>query len=76
MKCIKARVINGRLVVDEPSEFPEGTEIDLTVVDSGDDLSDKERLALHKALRASWKEAQAGALNPARNVLDKLKPSQ
>ena len=43
MKSIKARVVNGRLVVNESTKFPEGTELDLTVADDGDDLSDEER---------------------------------
>ena len=72
MKSIRARVINGRLVVDEPSKFPDGTELELTVADEGDDLSDEERAALHEALQASWKSAQAGELKPARDLLDKL----
>ncbi|MCZ6794350.1 MAG: hypothetical protein O7J95_12125 [Planctomycetota bacterium] len=72
MKSIKARVVNGRLVVDEPTKFPEGTELDLTVADNGDELSDEERAALHEALHASWKSAQAGELKPARDLLDKL----
>lgn len=72
MKSIKARVINGRLIVDEPTKFPEGTELDLALADEGDELSDEERVALHEALRAAWKSAQAGELNPARDLLDKL----
>jgi hypothetical protein len=76
MKAIKARVINGRLIVDEPSEFPEGTELDLTVAADTDELSDEERAALHKALRASWRSAQAGELKPARDLLDKLGSSE
>ena len=76
MKSIKARVINGRLVVDEPSKFPEGTELDLTVADDGDDLSEEERARLHDALRAAWKEAQGGQLRPARDLIDKLASSE
>ena len=72
MKSIKARVINGRLVVDEPTKLPEGTELNLAVADEGDDLSDEERAALHQALQASWESAQAGELKPARDLLDEL----
>ena len=76
MKSIKARVVNGRLVVDAPSKFPEGTELDLTVAEEGDDLSEEERAALHEALSASWKSAQAGELKPARELLDRLSPTE
>lgn len=35
---VRARVSNGRLVVDEPTTLPEGTKIDLVALD--DDLDD------------------------------------
>jgi len=72
MKTIRARVINGRLVVDEPTAFPEGTELDLCFADEGDELSDEERARLHEALRAAWKDVQAGELRPAGDLLDRL----
>jgi hypothetical protein len=33
---LKACVHNGRLLVDEPTQLPEGTEIDLLPLDPGD----------------------------------------
>jgi hypothetical protein len=36
-------VENGRLHLDEPTELPEGTELELVVDDDGDDLTDQER---------------------------------
>ena len=33
---LKARVKAGRLVVDEPTDLPEGTEIELLPLDPGD----------------------------------------
>lgn len=35
MQGIKARVVNGRLVADQPSALPEGTQLDLTITESG-----------------------------------------
>ena len=32
MTSMRARVIGGRLVVDEPTDLPEGTEVELTLV--------------------------------------------
>jgi len=37
---LKARVKAGRLVVDEPTDLPEGTEVDLLPLDPGDWLGD------------------------------------
>lgn len=41
--------------------------------DEGDDLTDEERRALHEALSASWKSAEAGRLRPASAILDDLR---
>ena len=70
---LKARVRNGRLVVDEPTTLPDGTEIELTVAEAGDELDAEERMALHDALADAWKSAQAGELRPAEELLRKLR---
>ncbi len=73
MNGLKARVCNGRLVVNEPTTLPEGTEIELTVSDAGDELDAEERTALHAALADAWKSAQSGELRPAEELLKKLR---
>jgi hypothetical protein len=72
MGTLRARVRNGRLIMDEPTELPEGTVLELTAVDPGDDLDEEERAALHRTLRRSWKQAQAGETRPASELLRKL----
>jgi hypothetical protein len=47
---LKGRVKAGRLVVDEPTDLPEGTEIELVPLDPGDWLDAADRAALHDAL--------------------------
>lgn len=59
---LKARVQNGRLVVDEPTELPEGTEVELLPLDPGDWLDPADREALHRALLASQEDVEAGRL--------------
>ena len=73
MEPIRARVKNGRLVVDEPTDLPEGTVLDLVVDDGGDDLDPEERAALHEALRVSWEQAKKGQTLPASDVLRDLR---
>ena len=72
MQSKKARVHNGRLVLDEPTELPEGTEVVLAVADDGDDMDDEERARLHESLRRSIAQAKAGQLIDGDEVIGKL----
>lgn len=60
MSALKARVENGRLVLDEPTDLPEGTVVPLQIADDWDDLEDAERAELHEALREAFEDAKAG----------------
>lgn len=70
---ITARVHDGRLVVDEPTDLPEGTEVQLLPLDPGDWLDDADRAVLHAALAQSEAEAKAGRLVDAANVMKRLR---
>ncbi|MGH9734044.1 MAG: hypothetical protein ACRD8A_05600 [Candidatus Acidiferrales bacterium] len=52
MSPLRARVENGRIVLDEPTTLPDGTIIQLVADDEGDDLTDAERRALHQPREA------------------------
>jgi hypothetical protein len=43
---LKARVKAGRLLVDEPTDLPEGTMVELLPLDPGDWLDEDDRAAL------------------------------
>ena len=73
MSGIRAKVTNGRLIVDEATSLPEGTVLDLVIDDEGDDLDDKERETLHAAIERAWKSAKAGSLFPADQVIRELR---
>ena len=73
MTPLRARVQQGRLVLDEPTTVPEGTVVELVADDEGDDLSEEERRVLHRALSASWESGEAGRLRPASAILDELR---
>jgi hypothetical protein len=70
---LKARVRAGRLVVDEPTDLPEGTEVELLPLDPGDWLDEADRQALHEALRQSDADVAAGRLTDAAHVLNELR---
>jgi hypothetical protein len=70
---IKARVEAGRLVIDEPTNLPEGTQIELLPLDPGDWLDDADRAALHAALADSNADVAAGRLVDAADILRELR---
>ena len=70
---LKARVRAGRLVVDEPTGLPEGTEVELLPLDPGDWLDADDRAALHAALRESDADVAAGRLVDADEILRDLR---
>jgi len=73
LACDCARLHQGRLKLDEPYDAPEGTEVDLAIVDDGDELDEDERKRLHAAIARSHEEAQRGEVIPADEVLAKLR---
>ena len=70
---IKARVRAGRLLVDEATDLPDGTEIELLSLDPGDWLDEADRAALHEALRDSEADVAAGRLVDAEEILRDLR---
>ncbi len=70
---IKARVRSGRLVLDEPTDLPEGAEIELLPLDPGDWLDETERAALHRALRESDVDVARHRLVDAEEILRELR---
>jgi hypothetical protein len=70
---VKATVRAGRLVVDEPTTLPDGTEVELLPLDPGDWLDDADRAALHMALVQSEADVAANRLVDAVDVLKALR---
>jgi hypothetical protein len=57
--ALKAHVRAGRLVLDEPTTLPEGSEVSL-FVDPAEDLDDEDRAELDAILEESLEDARAG----------------
>lgn len=66
----KARVRGGRILLDEPTDLPEGTELSLAEVV---ELDDEERRHLDEAIAESDADIQAGRLYSAQEVLSALR---
>ena len=58
MQALKVQVKNGRLVVDEPTDLPEGAEVEVVVID--DKLTTEERAELHESLDRALDDSEAG----------------
>jgi len=72
--ALRAHVVNGRIVVDEPVDLPDGAEVRVYLYDAAaDGMSKEERAALERALEQSIAEADAGLLIDADEVLDELR---
>jgi len=62
MQSFKARVHNGRLVLDEPTELPEGEVVEFVPLDAtlDDEFDDEERAQLRQALDEGIEQMKAG----------------
>jgi hypothetical protein len=78
MQPLKAHVLNGRIVLDEPTNLPEGEVIywgpvDATVGDAADDFDDDEQQALHEALDEGIAAARVGDHTDAEDFVKELR---
>ena len=82
MQPLKAHVRNGRLVLDEPTDLPDGDIVYLQPVDGivsldddgrDDGRDDEERAQLHRELEVSLAEADAGHTEDFAKVLAELR---
>jgi len=73
MPPLKAHVMNGRLVLDEPTDLPEGTEVELLAADEIDELDPAERAKLYGFLAESIRTHVPGTGTPAAAVLAELR---
>jgi hypothetical protein len=75
MQALKAQVRNGRLVLDEPTNLPEGEVVYLQPIDGAavdDELDDEERAALQQALDEGIAAARAGDHTDAEEFAQEL----
>lgn len=73
MSHLRARVKDGRLILDEPTSLPDGTTLDLVLDDEGDDLTPQERKVMDDAIAKAWASAKAGKLRPADQLIAELR---
>ena len=72
MQPLRAKVRNGRIVLDEPTDLPEGKEVNIVLLDD-DGLDDESRRRLLDAIDQSLGEATTGKLIEAIESSNKFK---
>lgn len=70
---LRAKVRSGRLLLDEPSDLPEGAEVELVAVREGDGLDAGDLRRLHEQLTESEAEIRRGELFDADEVVSSLR---
>lgn len=83
MRVLKAHLRSGQLVVDEPIDLPEGSEVRVALVEDelsdevlasgGDYLDDEERHRLHESIERGIADVRAGRTVDADRVIAKLR---
>jgi hypothetical protein len=76
MQALKAQVRNGHFVIDEPTDLPEGTEVELqlvTVADPWADMDPEERAELEAAIEEGARDFEKGDHMEARAFMAQLR---
>ena len=79
MRAMKAEVKGGRLILNEPTDLPDGTVVDLyplsaeVLASGGDYLDDEERRRLHESLERGIEDMRAGRTIDAREAIAELR---
>jgi hypothetical protein len=73
MTSFRARVRNGRLILDVPTDLPEGKEVDLVAAAHHlADMTEDERQALAAEIAAAQAEYEAGHGSDIKDLLKQL----
>jgi hypothetical protein len=78
MSALKARVENGRIKLDEPTDLPDGQIVELVPLDEviatdGDELDDAERAALHRSIDESIADEESGNVEDLSKIIAELR---
>ena len=78
MRALKAHVRDGRLVLDEPTDLPNGEVVELVALDEvlangGDYLDPEGRERLHASIDRGLEDVRSGRTTDARQVMAALR---
>jgi hypothetical protein len=72
MNALKAHVENGRIIVDDPTDLPDGTVLHVVPVDDRE-MDAEERAALEQSIEAGYADFEKGNVEDAFEHLARLK---
>ena len=70
---LRARVVKGRLHLDEPTDLPEGSEVELQATHNNDWMSSDDEERLHDELAASEADLTAGRVHSLDEIIADFK---
>ena len=74
MHARKIQVKNGRLLLDEPTDLPDGAEVEILVID--DELTPEDRAELHASLDRALEDSDAGRGTDAWEYVERYRASR
>ncbi|HEY4241419.1 MAG TPA: hypothetical protein VGM88_16470 [Kofleriaceae bacterium] len=72
MASFTGHVVNGRLVLDEPTDLPDGTKVELRAMDDLDELSEDQRAKLDAMIAESREQFARGEIFDEDEIRDEL----
>jgi hypothetical protein len=69
---LKAKVVNGRYVIEEKADLPDGTELYLVPADADDDLSTEERIEIERRVEEGFEDYERGDYEDAKAAAERL----
>ena len=72
MAILRGHVESGRIVVDDPMDLPDGTEVEIAVAND-DEMTPEERAEIESAIDTSLEQVARGEGSPAEEVLRRLR---
>jgi hypothetical protein len=73
MTILRARVRNGRVLVDEPTDLPDGAKVELLVLDAAADTDEQEEAALEQSIERGLRQADGHQVVSVDEVLERLR---
>jgi hypothetical protein len=73
MVILRANVRNGHVVLDEPTDLPEGAKVELLVLDAAAEMDATERSELEASIERGLNQTDRGELLSVEDVLARLK---